>query len=295
MPSEDAWEFVDAHVHHWDLGAHSWYPALQAQPGDGLDVGLGEMAGLRRNYLPEDYRHDSARYRVNKVVHVSAVTAPGTFVDESRWLGTLSSSTGWPAGVIGSLDPEAAASTWEAELSAQAENPRFRGIRILYGLEPSSRRAGDLFGMLAERDLVFDLVTSPAQMDDYARLLERTPSLRVVVEHAGWPENEDSAHVARWRSGMSTLASLGDRVSCKVSGLAMMLHGIDEARLRPWVEGCIEVFGTERSFFASNFPVDSLYGSYDDLLGSYRDITTPLGHEAQRRLFVTNAERTYRI
>ena len=295
MPIDDAWEFVDAHVHHWDLGANPWYPALQTQPGDDLDVGLGEMSGLRRNYLPLDYQHDSARYRVNKAVHVSAVTAPGTVVHESRWLSSLSSSTGWPAGVIGSLDPEATTSTWERDLSAQAENPRFRGIRILYGLGPRSPRVGHLLGMLAERDLVFDLVTSPAQMANYARLLEGTPSLRVVVEHAGWPENEDPAHVAQWRSGMNALASLGDRMTCKVSGLAMMLHGIDEARLRPWVEGCIEVFGTERCFFASNFPVDALYGTYDDLLGAYRAITAPMGHEVQRRLFVTNAESTYRI
>jgi L-fuconolactonase len=294
MSEQEPWEFVDAHIHLWDLDSHPWYPALQAPPDDDLDVGLGEMAGLRRNYLPADYRHDSAGYRVRKAVHVSAVTAPGTFVDESRWLDTLSSSAGWPTAVIGSLDPKASSSTWEEDLDTQAENPRFRGIRVLYGLVPGPR-TGDLFTMLAERDLVFELVTSPAQMPGYARLLEENPSLRVVVEHAGWPENEDPDHVALWRSGMGALASLGDRVTCKVSGLAMMLHGIDETRLRPWVEGCLEAFGTERSFFASNFPVDALYGSYDDLIGAYRNITAPLGEAAWRRLFVTNAEGTYRI
>ena len=33
----------------------------------------------------------------------------------------------------------------------------------------------------------------------------------------------------------------------------------------PWLEYAIEAFGVDRCMFASNFPVDSMYGTFDEL------------------------------
>ncbi|MFD2357627.1 hypothetical protein ACFSTC_62665 [Nonomuraea ferruginea] len=69
--------FVDSHMHLWHLTEHKWYPALDP-PEDSDDFGIGDMASLRRDYLPEHYLADAAGSGLDvvKAVHVSAVTAP---------------------------------------------------------------------------------------------------------------------------------------------------------------------------------------------------------------------------
>ncbi len=296
MPDPAPFEFVDSHVHHWDLTNHPWYPALQAEPDDEAGMGLGDMAGMRRDFLADEYRDEAAGYQVTKIVHVSAATAPGTHRDEGRWLESMADATGWPAAIIGTVDPDGTPASWAGELDEQmAGGDHFRGIRLLHGLALESSRGLELLKLVAERDLIFELATSPSQVPAVLPLLEQVPSLSVVVEHCGWPEGTDEDHAARWRAAVSDLAAAGERVRCKLSGIAMVVHTVPEPDLRPWVEGCIASFGIDRCFFGSNFPVDSLYGSYHDLLGSYRAIVSGLDGGEQRQLFVTNAERTYRI
>lgn len=53
---------------------------------------------------------------------------------------------------------------------------------------------------------------------------------------------------------MSAVAAVGPHVHCKLSGLAMPLRSMAPQAFRPWIEHCLEAFGVERSFFASNFP-----------------------------------------
>jgi predicted TIM-barrel fold metal-dependent hydrolase len=93
---------------------------------------------------------------------------------------------------------------------------------------------------------------------------------------------------------MSALASLGNNVNCKLSGLAMPLGTMDAEVFRRWVEYSLEVFGIDRCFFASNFPVDGMHGTFDDLYGTYDLLTADLGADARNKLFATNAARVYR-
>ncbi len=128
-------------------------------------------------------------------------------------------------------------------------------------------------------------------MEAAAAALAAFPDLTVVVEHTGWPLAQDPEHAAVWRNGMTRLAGLGPRVHCKLSGLAMTLHRIDVASFRPWVAHSLEVFGPARYFFASNFPVDGMFGSYDDLYGTYAQLVDELAAPARDALFAANAAR----
>ena len=65
----------------------------------------------------------------------------------------------------------------------------------------------------------------------------------------------------------------------------MPLGSMDPAVLAPWIERC---------FFASNFPVDGLHGTLDQLWSAYDAITAGLDAADREKLFAANAERTYR-
>jgi predicted TIM-barrel fold metal-dependent hydrolase len=65
--------------------------------------------------------------------------------------------------------------------------------------------------------------------------------------------------------------------------------------LRPYVLETIDTFGVERAMFASNFPVDRLFGSYADLWHAYASIVDGASVAEKEALFCRNAERFYRI
>jgi L-fuconolactonase len=62
----------------------------------------------------------------------------------------------------------------------------------------------------------------------------------------------------------------------------------------PWLEYAIEAFGVDRCMFASNFPVDSMYGTFDELYAAFSAVTAGLDSESREKLFARNAERVYR-
>jgi predicted TIM-barrel fold metal-dependent hydrolase len=51
----------------------------------------------------------------------------------------------------------------------------------------------------------------------------------------------------------------------------------------------IELFGVPRCMFASNFPVDGLCGSFDEIFGGFEAIVADLSPDEQDALFRRNA------
>jgi predicted TIM-barrel fold metal-dependent hydrolase len=155
--------------------------------------------------------------------------------------------------------------------------------------------SSDVLVALQERNLVFEAMAHPDQLTVIARELDNHGDLVVVIEHAGWPRSAADEERTLWKEGIDALAGLGDNVVCKLSGLAMPLGSMAVETLRPWLEYSIDAFGVDRCLFASNFPVDGLHGSFDDLYSAYSVITAGLDDAARDKLFATNAERIYRL
>ena len=279
---------VDAHVHLWDPARTDWYPYL-ARPPRG---GPGDAARMYRRFDLETYRSESSGWNVEKIVNVAAATGPHS-VDETIELDHLAQTTGHPDAIVGGLPPAETVAQAVAFLDRQMAAPRFRGVRQMGGLdrpvpEPEVLRA------LSERNLVFDLMTHPDQLRTAAGELAGVEGLTVVVEHTGWPRSGDDDEHALWRAGIDALADLGEHVACKLSGLAMPFGSMAVDALRPWLEHAIAAFGVDRCLFASNFPVDSMHGTFDELYGTFSAVTAGLDAVARDKLFAANAERIYR-
>jgi predicted TIM-barrel fold metal-dependent hydrolase len=65
--------------------------------------------------------------------------------------------------------------------------------------------------------------------------------------------------------------------------------------LRPFVLQTLELFGTDRCLFASNFPVDRLFASFARQYSAYQSLAATLSATERAQVFATNAERIYRI
>ncbi|HTW98815.1 MAG TPA: amidohydrolase family protein [Acidimicrobiales bacterium] len=284
---------VDTHVHFYDLRkkdfVYSWLQPEFVHPI------IGDIDAIKTLvYDATAFRAESRFANVTKIVHVQAALGAADPVGETAWLEEMARATGWPNGVVAHSDLKAAG--LEAELERHlAASPRLRGIRDFgegdYLADPAWQQG---YGLLARYGLICDLDCVWQDMVKARDVARLHPEVALVLEHAGFPRARDEEYFDSWRAGLSTLAE-AESASCKISGLGMCDQQWTVESLRPWVLACIEAFGVERCFFATNWPVDRLYSSYDAVIDAYDQITADLTVAEREALFFRNAERIYRI
>ena len=280
---------VDAHVHIWDPARSDWYPYLSHPPAGGE----GDATRMFRPFDVATYRAETAQWNVEKFVNVAAATGKNS-IDETIELDRKAASGAGPDAIVGGLPPTDTVAEAIDLLDRQMRAPRFRGVRPMGPLDRPVPPA-EVLGALRERDLVFELIAHPDQLLSAAAGLAAFDDLTVVVEHTGWPRSSDEQEQSLWREGIAALADLGDNVVCKLSGLAMPLRCIDTGVFAPWLDHAIESFGLHRCMFASNFPVDSVFGTFDELYDVFCAVTSGLDTDSREALFAANAERVYRL
>jgi L-fuconolactonase len=280
---------VDAHVHIWDPARTDWYPYLSHPQAP-------QTADASRMFRPFDvdtYQAESAGWNVEKFVNVAAATGRHS-IEETIELDGNAHKSGGPDAIIGGLPPTDTVAEAIKLLDRQMTASRFRGVRPM-GAHQGPLPDAAVLHALQERNLLFELMTHPDQLRVAAAQLAGFDDLIVVVEHTGWPRSNSDEERALWRAGIDSLAALGDNVVCKLSGLAMPFGSISVDAFAPWLEPAIEAFGVDRCMFASNFPVDAMYGTFDELYTAFSSVTAGLDSESRGKLFASNAERVYRF
>jgi predicted TIM-barrel fold metal-dependent hydrolase len=295
---------IDPHIHCWDLATHR-YPWMESS-AKGF---LGDTATLKRTYLPADLLADADnQIEIEQVVHVDANHDPADPVEETRWLQSLADGAdgqGWPQGIVAAAD--LSLSSAQSVLEAHGHYRNLRGIRQI--LNVHARPRFDYVGrhfmreplwcrnfkLLARWGLSFDLQIYPSQMSEAAQLASRNADTVLVLNHTGmFVDRNTVAGWRTWRDGLRELAACPN-VMVKISGLAMFDHAWTVESLRPYVLEAIDAFGVERAMFASNFPVDKLFGSYTAIWHAYATIVSGASATERDALFRTTARRTYRL
>jgi predicted TIM-barrel fold metal-dependent hydrolase len=279
---------VDAHVHLWDPARADWYPYLSRPQEDGA----GDASRMCRRFDVDTYQAEAAGWNVEKLINVAAATGRHS-IEETIELDDNAHVSGRPNAIIGGLPPTDTSAEAIELIDRQMTASRFRGVRPM-GANMGPLPDADVLHALQERNLVFELMTHPDQLRLAATQLSGFDDLTVAVEHAGWPRSNSDEELALWRAGIDALAGLGDNVVCKLSGLAMPLGSMRVEAFAPWLEYAIGAFGVDRCMFASNFPVDSMHGTFDELYDVFNLVTAGFDTESREKLFATNAERVYR-
>ncbi len=279
---------VDAHVHLWDPVRTDWYPYLSRPP----EGGPGDSSRMFRRFDADIYQSEAARWNVVKFVNVAAATG-GHSIEETIELDGNAAASGRPDAIIGGLPPTDTVAEAIELIDRQMAASRFRGVRPMGAFEGPLPRA-EVLHALRDRDLLFELMSHPDQLRAAAAQLADLPDLVVVVEHTGWPRSNSDEERHLWRTGIDALADVGDNVLCKLSGLAMPFGSMSVDALAPWLEYAIEAFGVDRCMFASNFPVDAVYGTFDELYTTFSTVTSGLGAQSRDNVFAGTAERVYR-
>ncbi|HWA78886.1 MAG TPA: amidohydrolase [Acetobacteraceae bacterium] len=297
----DDFPIIDPHHHLYDLEHHR-YPWLQ----DGVKpIVFGDYAAICRSYLLEDFLADAASQNLVKSVHLDVGFDPADPAGETRWLQGLADRQGFPHGIVGYAD--LADPRVEGLLEAHCAHRNFRGIRQslnyhpdpakTYLSRPGISREADWrsgFALLRKFNLSFDLQIYYPQMEESYDLARAFPDTQIILDHTGMPVDRSAEDIAAWKSGLFRLAE-APNVACKISGLGMGDWHWTVESIRPFVLTAIEAFGVDRCMFASNFPVDKLFSSYDAIFNAFKEITRGFSADDRRRLFHDNALGYYRL
>jgi len=291
---------------------------------------VGDPTHVLHPYLPADYRADAGGLPVEAIVHVEAGWHDGAGDDgtgESAWVATLPFS-GAPAlgAIVCHADPRDPGTAARLDRNLAA-SPLVRGVRCSAAHHPDTGvrpwADEDLlaqpaflrgFAAVAERGLSFEAWVYSHQLPHVAALATEYPETTIVLDHYATPvglfgprgrstghtEAARRAILDRWSDDIAQVAACPNVVA-KHSGLGMPVLGwtgpVSTAGFRdavaPLVTRTQELFGADRTLWASNFPMDKPIVT---LPGTIEALLEILGSDADpQRLLRDNARRVYRL
>ena len=196
---------------------------------------------------------------------------------------------------------------WDAD--PEVLGPPFHAPPNLY-LDERFRRG---FSELEKRGMSFDAWILEPQISDVTDLAKAFPDTPICLDHCGTPlgcasyEGKLDERFEIWKKNIFDLSRC-ENVVIKLGGLGMHncalpgkgpAHGYGSKYLSkiwlPYIETCIEAFGTNRAMFESNYPVDRWGASYKVIWNTFKTITQGYSDAEKNRLYSANAADFYKL
>ena len=285
---------IDAHHHLWNLNAVD-YPWLMEK---GKKRFFGDPTPIQRDYLIDEHIKLTAALGFKASVHIQVGAADG--LEEATWVNKIvNENQSWPMVQVAFCD--LSSDQRETQLDELQKLSSVVGVRQIIGRSPAedaNSKTNELLtsdnfmqGLqsISDRGLSFDLQIIPELSKTCAAVFSHFPDLKVILCHAGSPYNRSIKGISAWAEDLKHLSKL-ENVSCKLSGLGMFEHNWTETSVKPIAKTVINQFGPKRVMFGSNFPVDSLSSSFDDL---YKRLNNIIGKKNSDDIFFQTAQQTY--
>ena len=321
-PIEPATPICDPHHHFWDKRLQSipyqryLLHELMRDLASGHNVQSTVFVEARSMYRASGPVELRPVGEVEFVQGLAAASASGIYGE-----------TRAAAAIVGHADLKLGEGVSPVLESLQAASPnRFKGIRhnVTWSPDPSIEdretqgiMSNDSFRdgarVLAGMGLSLDVMLSFPQLNELADFARALPELPIILNHMGGVSRtgiyagRDDEVIPMWREGIRAVAQCPN-VVCKVGGMGMPRWGFGwHARdipigseelsesMAPWMNYCIEQFGSERCMFESNFPPDKVSFSYNVMYNAFKLLSQGYSPAERANLFHDSAVRAYRI
>ena len=155
-----------------------------------------------------------------------------------------------------------------------------------------------LLGFMAKKGLSFDAqfdLADTAVVKALLRVLERYPSLRVIVDHSAVaPLTIESLAFQRWTKNIASLTET-EQVAFKFSGLEMQDRQWCKRRAQQVLTALLANASCDNVMLASNYPLCTWRMPYQCLWKVYHELTCPLSEHEKMWLFENTAKNWYRL
>lgn len=274
---------IDSHQHFWRYDATD-YPW----------IGPKHLA-IKRDFFPADLEPLLQNAGIDGCIAVQARQT----LEETNWLLELAAKNTFIKGVVGWLplsDPQI-----NQTLERYANQPNLVGIRHIIHDEPDDQfilRAdfNEGISQLTSRDLVYDILIFEKHLPQTIEFVDRHPNLNFVVDHIAKPKIRREIFDKEWQTNLTELARRAN-VSCKLSGMVTEVDGPvwDRQLLAPYFETALEVFGSDRLLFGSDWPVCLLKTDYPTWIDTVATALNALSKDEQAAIWGKNAQRIYKL
>jgi predicted TIM-barrel fold metal-dependent hydrolase len=204
-----------------------------------------------------------------------------------------------------------ASADFAAYIKRHAESGFVRGVRQVLQSDstPNGTWLTDDFvkgiRLLGKLGLSFDLCMRPAELSDGAKLADRAPDTRFVLDHCGnadarafllkAAQDKPSHDASAWKRDMEALARRSN-VICKISGI---VAGAPEKwspdHLTPIVDHCLDTFGPDRVVFGGDWPVCLKRARLMEWIDALKQITSKRPQSERNKLWFVNAKKFYGV
>ena len=289
---------IDAHFHIWRRDDQPWLR------GPMVPRIFGPYEPIRRDYPIGEFLEDQQGSGVEKAVYVQTNWAREDFEKEVAWLQQTADETGWPHAIVGYAD--VSVDDVRPQIDRLMKYPLLRGVRMQlhwhetpeFRFAPSADQVIDPkvkknVARLKDYGLSFDLQLFPSQMKDGLQLVGENPEIDFILTHAGMLTGMEPETTEAWKAGLRTL-SAAPNLHAKLSGLGTFVHRNDPALIAYIVDNAIDILGSDRLMFGSNFPVEKLWTGHADLIAAHRAAAAIHSAADQQNIFWNTAERVYR-
>ena len=276
--------FIDAHFHSWQLsrGDYGWLTP--------------EMGSIYRDVAFADWQKLAQPLGITGCILVQAAPT----VAETFYLLALAEENPAVLGVVGWVDFNAADAVFQIE--QLAKHPKLKGLRPMlhdlpepaWILQPAVQPA---LAVMEKLGLVFDALIRPLHMPHILQIAKQYPNLSIVIDHCAKPEIARGMEAAwqPWADGMAALVELPN-VFCKLSGLLTEAWKPPQSSIcKPWMEYALEIFGTERILWGSDWPVLELASDYQSWYDMCQTITESLPLKQKENIYGNNAVHIYKL
>ena len=273
---------IDAHQHFW-----KYTPSKFPWISDG-------MAKLRNDFLPVAFEHLIKQHGISGSVLIQSEA--NEMINDVQL--DLADQYPFIQGVVGWLDFNAPG--LEEKLNYLSQFSRMKGFR--HDLQHEKRRDSMLdeafrkgIGLLGSFDFSYDLLILPDQLGYAEKLVSLFPGQRFVIDHLAKPAIRENGFLP-WKSAIKRFSRY-ENVYCKVSGFVTEADWTnrDPEVFIPYFETIVEIFGTRRLMFGSDWPVCLLASEYGDVKQMVLSYFQTFTQTEQADIFGATAVRFYNL
>jgi len=274
---------IDSHQHYWKLsrGDYGWL-----EP---------HMEKIYRDFTPEDLQPHLEKFQIDKTIVVQAAPT----MEETEYLLDLYTKYESIAGVVGWIDMDS--DHFKEHFSRFRENEGFVGIRpMLHDIEDDRwilrPKVMKNLEVLIEEDFPIDILIRPRHLPHILEMFVQLPELRAVIDHIAKPLIAKGIQEP-WNEQMRQIAGY-EKVMCKLSGMVTEAdHDNWKVEdLIPYVTHVVEIFGTDKVMYGSDWPVCLFAGSYSEVHNALTEaLPQNLTKDQIAAIFGDNAKRFYKL
>jgi len=308
---------VDPHHHLWVFNGYRYLmPEFAADLACGHNIVATVFAECHSMYRKDGAPEERSLGETEFVRGQAAMSASGGF-GSARACDVMFGNVDLTLG--GAVEPL-------LQRHIEASGGRFRGVRLSTGWHANDkihnvveqprllvdRRVNEAVAVVNRMGLSLDCWLYHPQLDEVALLADAHPELTIILNHVGSPilggpyRGRTDEVFEEWAAAITRVSQRGN-VFIKLGALPIRMPSYDGDRSlppgseevagawRPWMETCIEAFGTERSMYESNFPVQKRWCSYQVCWNAFKLISAGASASEKADLFSGAAARAYRI